>query len=360
MEADRTVALVELLDTGLFDPVWYLARNQDVAASGFDPMLHFMRFGIAERRDPNRYFDVRWYERENPDLAGSDLPPFQHYVLYGDREGRRPHPLFDPGWYRRTYGLAEDVPALAHFLANRYDGMHAPGPELMAVTLMPEWRGEDAVDRYLTEMDRIAPGTLPDRGIVSASGLLDPNHYLINASDVHESGLDAIDHYCRFGWRENRQPNVYFDPEWYIATNPDLDRGRMNPLVHYVLVGEPAGRRPVVYFDPVWYRQTYDVPPDRSALWHFLTYRRGQTVSPNALFDVAWYVERNRDALGPNRDPFAHYLQMGTVSDVDPSEGFNARAYRRRFLGRPSRGFTKMMRPDRHNPLVHFLRTHYR
>jgi hypothetical protein len=51
----------------------------------------------------------------------------------------------------------------------------------------------------------------PDLGFVSESGLIDPNYYLINGSDVHEAELDPADHFCRYGWREGRKPNIYFD-----------------------------------------------------------------------------------------------------------------------------------------------------
>jgi hypothetical protein len=358
MATDAAALIQEVADSGLFDAAWYRAGNPDVAAAELDPLTHFACFGMEEGRAPNRYFDPAWYRRQNPDVVETDLDPFLHYLRHGDLEGRQPHPFVDPGWYRDACALAADQPALRHFLTHSEDGLHAPGPELVAVTLMADWRGPHAVDRYLDSLDG-APVS-PDPAIVAGSDLLDPNHYLINASDVQEAGANPVDHYCRFGWREQRQPNVYFDTAWYVATNPDLGRRRMNPLVHYVLVGEPTGRRPVSYFDPTWYRATYDVPAGKTALAHFLAHRRQQTVSPNSLFDVAWYVARNRDSLGANRDPFAHYLQVGTVSDVDPSPGFDAKAYRRRHLGRPSRVFVRVMDPDRHNPLVHFLRSHYR
>lgn len=358
--ADPESALLhEVAESGLLDPDWYLAHHHDVAAAGLEPLLHFVRFGLHEGRAPNRYCDPLWYAAENPDVAATDLPAFLHYVRHGEAEGRLPHPLFDPAWYRQSYGLPPDAPALRHFLPNRESGVYAPCPALAAVTLMPEWRGADAVDRYLEEMDRIAPGTLPDPGIVRASGLLDPNHYLINASDVLEAGMDPVTHYCLHGWRENRHPNLYFDPAWYIATNPDLAQRRMNPLVHYVLLGEPSGRRPVPYFEPLWYREAHDVPPGMTALSHYLEHRRGQAVSPHPLFDVAWYVARHQEDLGPNRDPFAHYLVQGTLADIDPSPRFDARSYRRRFLGRPSRHFGRMMTPNRHNPLVHYLLREY-
>ena len=66
-------------------------------------------------------------------------------------------------------------------------------------------------------------------------------------------------HFCRYGWRERRKPNLYFDTHWYLETNPAVARLQINPLVHYVLEGEAADRRPVPYFNPGWYRKTYSI-----------------------------------------------------------------------------------------------------
>jgi SAM-dependent methyltransferase len=38
--------------SGGFDVAGYLARNPDVAASGFDPLMHYVEFGARERRNP--------------------------------------------------------------------------------------------------------------------------------------------------------------------------------------------------------------------------------------------------------------------------------------------------------------------
>jgi hypothetical protein len=172
--------------------------------------------------------------------------------------------------------------------------------------------------------------------------------------------LDPVDHFCRYGWREGRKPNIYFDTQWYMLTNPDVARLKINPLVHYVVAGEAEGRRPVPYFDPLWYRETYAIPASQFALAHFLTHRRGQKFSPNPAFDIAWYVAQHAEELGTNRDPFAHFLQVGTYRDIDPSPTFDAAAYRKRHIGRPSRQFRHLMHPDRDNPLVHSLRSAYR
>ena len=350
-----------LTESELFDRAWYLQRNGDVAAAGFDPLWHFVHYGWAEGRWPNRYFDPVWYRMENPSVS---LDLLLHYIHHGERLGCRPHPLFDPVWYRSAYDVPPGRMALGHYLANRVCGLFVPSAGLLAVPWMVPYRddtarGVDPVAHYLDDIAVDGQEAFPDPGVVRASGLVDENFYLINGTDVHRANLDPSDHYCRYGWRENRRPNIYFDGEWYLLTNPDVARLGFNPLVHYILVGEAAGRRPVAYFDPGWYRNEYAVPADQTALGHYLANRRTQMFSPTPLFDVRRYVSGAGNDLGRNGDPFAHYLLAGMARDIDPSDGFDAGEYRRAHLGRPSRKFVTMMRPEEHNPLVHYLRVGY-
>jgi hypothetical protein len=64
------------------DP-WYLAQNTDVAAAGIDPLLHYLRRGPAEGRDPNPLFDTDWYLARNPDVAAAGINPLLHYLRNG-------------------------------------------------------------------------------------------------------------------------------------------------------------------------------------------------------------------------------------------------------------------------------------
>lgn len=359
---DRDELKRQIAAAGLFDGEWYLWRNDDVAAAGQDPLAHYVDYGAAEGRWPNRYFDPAWYRQENPDVAAASLDPLLHYMTNGEREGRRAHPLFNPIWYRQIYAVPDGQFALGHYIGACRTGKVVPSPDLFPVPLMAPYRDDpatlvDPVGHYLDDLgEREA---FPDLDVIGASGLLDENYYLINAADVHEADIDPVLHYCRYGWRERRKPNIYFDPIWYAHTNPDVARLQVNPLVHYVLVGEAADRRPVPFFDPGWYHAEYQIPEGQLALKHYLANRRKQQLSPTPLFDVKWYIARFGSELGPNRDPFAHYLQAGITQDIDPSRWFNAERYRRTHLGRPSRGFSRILRPDQHNPLVHFLRVEY-
>jgi hypothetical protein len=353
-----------LAASGLFDPVWYLRCNDDVAAAGLDPFGHYVDYGWAEHRWPNRYFDPAWYRLDNPDVAAAGVDPLWHYIRDGDREQRRPHPLFNPAWYRSAYDIPPDAPAFSHFIAHRASGSVAPCPELYAVPLLAPYRddpvqGRDPIAHYLDDIEASGQEAFPDLPIVRDARLIEDNYYLVNASDVYEANLDPISHYCRFGWREFRKPNIYFDPGWYGETNPQVVRLAINPLVHYILTGEPAGRRPAPFFDPVWYRAEYDVPADQLALSHYLANRRLQTFSPTPFFDVRWYVSRFGHQIPAGRDPFAHYMQAGMTQDIDPSHDFNAANYRQAHLGRPSRGFPRLLKPEQHNPLVHYLRSEY-
>jgi hypothetical protein len=358
--SDRASLTRELAAAGVFDGVWYLRRYEDVAAAGKDALHHFTEYGWAERRWSNRYFDPAWYRRENPDVTAAGVDPLLHYIRDGEREGRRPHPVFDPVWYRSAYAVADDHLAFGHYIANRMSGGFVPCADLFVIPLIAPYRddvaaGVDPVAHYLDDGGDL----LPDLPVVLASRLVDENYYLINAADVHEANADPSVHYCRYGWREQRKPNIYFDPGWYVQTNPEVARLKVNPLVHYILVGEAANRRPVPFFDPGWYRVEYGVPPEQCALSHFVSNRRKQIYSPNPLFDVGWYMERFGGDLGPNRDPFMHFLQAGMTKDIDPSRAFDIARYRRAHLGRPSRGFLRVVKAEQHNPLVHYLRAEY-
>ena len=104
--------------SGLFDPAWYLETYPDVAARKVDPLLHYIRHGAREGRDPNRLFSSSWYLANNPDVAQSGLNPLVHFVLRGAREGRNPGPLFDTRWYLAANPdvAGAGVNPLLHFL----------------------------------------------------------------------------------------------------------------------------------------------------------------------------------------------------------------------------------------------------
>ena len=125
----KNVRLLEAA-SGLFDRNWYLDQNPDVAASGVDPLVHYLRQGVAEGRDPNPWFDTDWYLKQHPEVARAGLNPLGHYMVTGATEGLDPSPLFDTDWYvsRNSDVAASGVNPLLHFLQNGQAEHRLPRP----------------------------------------------------------------------------------------------------------------------------------------------------------------------------------------------------------------------------------------
>jgi len=115
-DATETRSVAEISDalSGFFDAVWYLTRYPDVATSGAEPLEHFINYGAAEGRDPNRFFDSGWYLAHNADVASSGHHPLLHYLEMGAAELRNPHPRFDAAYYVGQHPEAAANPLLYH------------------------------------------------------------------------------------------------------------------------------------------------------------------------------------------------------------------------------------------------------
>lgn len=73
---------------------------------------------------------------------------------------------------------------------------------------------------------------------------LDADFYLTRYADVAAAGIDPVLHYCRFGWKEGRDPTPGFSTAYYLANNPDVAAAGINPFAHYLLHGKSEGRSP--------------------------------------------------------------------------------------------------------------------
>ncbi len=79
-------------NSGLFDPVYYLLNNPDVRVADVDPLMHFIKSGWREGRNPSKAFNVNFYLDSNPDVKSSAMNPLVHYIRHGKAEGRLPLP----------------------------------------------------------------------------------------------------------------------------------------------------------------------------------------------------------------------------------------------------------------------------
>ena len=188
---------------GLFDRDHYQVSSPDVAASGTDPLLHYVEYGWREHRAPNFYFDPVWY-RARFMADGEDLDPLLHYARYRN-SGVRPARHFDPAWVRRSQHLPPGVDPLRYFLERRRSENVSPLPEF------------------------------------------DPAWYRARRRDIVYRKVDPFEHYMRFGAAEGVNPSADFDTAFYAARHMSgvgpRDPVANNPLLHYL---EHRDRQPAI------------------------------------------------------------------------------------------------------------------
>ena len=89
LRQDRDLGIIARSD--VFDPTYYLRRYPDIAFAKVNPILHYVRCGAAEGRDPSPVFDTGYYRATNPDVGRAGMNALAHYIRYGRAEGRKPH-----------------------------------------------------------------------------------------------------------------------------------------------------------------------------------------------------------------------------------------------------------------------------
>ncbi|MCW5770556.1 MAG: polysaccharide pyruvyl transferase family protein [Rhodospirillaceae bacterium] len=106
--------------------------------------------------------------------------------------------------------------------------------------------GMHGKERAIAAENRAGRGSAADgdRILVGQSGLFDGAWYVAQNPDVASSGIEPLDHFMRYGWREGRKPSPQFEAGWYLRENPDVAAAGVNPLVHYLRHGQKEGRKP--------------------------------------------------------------------------------------------------------------------
>ena len=172
-----------IIDSGLFDPTYYLATNLDVAISGVAPLEHYVEHGWKELRQPSLDFDPRAYLAANPDIASAGIDPTIHYIEH-DRAESRPE------------GAAGG----------------------------------------LTQAE--APGALTR---IRASELFDEAYYLEQCPLVRDANVDPLLHYLYRGFQNFLEPSPTLSMQAYVAEHPDVRASGRNPLLHLVDYGRDEG-----------------------------------------------------------------------------------------------------------------------
>ncbi len=103
--------------SGFFDRAFYLQRYPDISDAGIDPLVHFTRWGIAEKRHPHPLVDIGFMLSQDAALL-PDPPTADALADVLARDLVDPSPHFSRSYYRGQLDEAEPVEAglLRHFL----------------------------------------------------------------------------------------------------------------------------------------------------------------------------------------------------------------------------------------------------
>jgi hypothetical protein len=102
----------------LFDTAYYLNQNPDVARQAVNPLIHYMRFGSKEGRNPHPYFNTRWYLNQLERGSETTPSPIDHYLKIGASLQLSPSPDFDTAFYIQRYPdvVLHNINPLLHYL----------------------------------------------------------------------------------------------------------------------------------------------------------------------------------------------------------------------------------------------------
>ncbi|MFH6781388.1 MULTISPECIES: glycosyltransferase family 4 protein [Methylobacterium] len=263
-----------------FDTIYYLSTNPDVAQVGHDALDHFLEYGWREGRNPTSWFRSKYYLDKNESYLKNNINPFYEYLIKNE---------------------------------------HAPSSNDDAIEDIRTFNTNDVV-----------------RKLVEAH--FDSTFYVSKNGDVAESGVNPLDHFLEYGWRENRNPTPWFDIEEFLKSRPDIGFAGVNPFYQYLLEKQhsqeksapelradiaPTGadaaalnfQRSMIepYFDREYYLRTYSdiAAAGVDPLAHFVAQGWHEGRNPTAQFDVREYLRLNPDVRTAGVNPFYHYIVVG-------------------------------------------------
>lgn len=330
----------------LFDSAYYLTSNPDVAASGVNPLAHFLKVGAKELRRPCRLFDPRYYVDRNPVSSEDRANPLLHFIRTGAKQGFKPIELFDCDYYLSAnpdLGVLTVNPLTHFILCGAMEGRN-PHPLFDSAYYLknsPSLRdtNQNCLEHFLEEGQRLGLKPHP---------LFDPAYYAEHNADFNREDTNALEHFLQSPPTNLGNPNPLFDCKFYLDTYVDVRQGNVNPLLHFISRGANEGRKPHPLFDTSYYMRSYpDVVDSKlNPLTHFLELGGKEKRKPHLLFDTDYYLRANPDVAGDLINPLVHFLQIGAFQNRQPHLLFDLRYYQ-----------SQIQESSEHalNPVVHFL-----
>jgi len=71
-----------------FDRSYYLHKNDHDEIIKSNPIIHYLKKGAIQGKNPSKDFNTLFYIQQNRDVLDSQINPLTHYILHGKTEGR--------------------------------------------------------------------------------------------------------------------------------------------------------------------------------------------------------------------------------------------------------------------------------
>lgn len=295
--------------TGLFDQGWYRHHSPDVIESGTDLLLHYVRHGDREGREPLPLFDPVYYRVHASPVCPKIIPSVLHYAWLGRYAGVPTSAWFDTDFYQLTSPdvVESGVDPLQHFLQAGWregrppvrhfdrDAFIAANPRFAATKPSVDVESYAALDTLV----RVLP---PENPLLAA---LNEWHLNWTLKHVADSGL--------------------FDGKWYRTLYADVADAGVDPLLHYVRFGDREGRSPQKLFDPVYYRKHARprCPAFMNTLLHYAWFGSRFGARTSEWFDTRYYLENSPDVRGAGLNPLLHFVRNGWAEGRRSFEDFD-------------------------------------
>ena len=155
------------------------------------------------------------------------------------------------------------------------------------------------MNNFIKKLKKNAKPTVNDEdyAIIANSRFFDPKFYLENNIDVAESGIDPVEHFRVFGWKEGRKPSKYFCLKSFckLENFPYL---RLNPLLAFekgILEG-------------------FDFPSEIECV-------RLDMLEKCDFFDEGYYISANKDVKESGINAKLHFVRLGWLEGRAPFKG---------------------------------------
>lgn len=162
LQINRDYSLIK--QNNLFDAEYYLLNNPDVRRADVNPLMHFVKIGWKEGRNPSAHFDVKYYLQTYPDVREAGINPLFHYLRFGWLEGRNPSIRFDTNKYLEAYPdvrLRKQNPLNHYLLRGKSLGYRAfPVDEIVELPQAQLQAAEEKtfdIDQYLSYLAEQTP-----------------------------------------------------------------------------------------------------------------------------------------------------------------------------------------------------------